>query len=385
VTDVEHPILSPLQAEHQAVVDILGHAWFPDHRWPVFDYLNRKLMSATGAAAAETLTTMPTVRPTVGHEHYRLIFAESGRGLTEPNDRIGLTVGGLFHLAGAEEAALTLARAIGWLADCDAALTPDPDLAVSLDMPVEELRTGLGLQRVWWNAKELSKALEQEPVLWGRVRIGHGGDLHVYGDRQLGAFRGVNTVEDYLQRVISYLGADKPPPMRPRARSPLDLAEAIGYLDAVWQLRFKHGLLGPTRPAAAAKLALPCSDADEFDARLSGLSDVLGQFTVSLPPDADQLAREAKEKSLGRLFRKLESALTPEALARAQDASEILRVAVRIRVGGQHSGLGGETARAFGRLGLTYPPLDWGTAWEDIQSRCATALDAIREELQQTE
>jgi hypothetical protein len=199
-------------------------------------------------------------------------------------------------------------------------------------------------------------------------------------------FRGVRQVDDYLRRCIRFLGAEQTQNVAQAIRSPLDLSEALGYLDVVWRLRFGSALLGRTKPAAAARLSLPCSGGDEFDSRLSALADVLGQLTVELPA-AEAEAKKHKEKSLARMKRRigLDPELTGEARTRIDEAIDTLRRAVRIRVSGQHSGVGGEVAESFASLGVRYPPGDLGDAWEEIRSRCATAVDAIRQELEAEE
>ena len=121
---------------------------------------------------------------------------------------------------------------------------------------------------------------------------------------------------DYLHRVIQLLRADAPPAVVPAVRAPLDLPEALGYLDAVWRLRFGSHLLGWTLPSATAKLVLPCASADEFDARLSALADVLGHLAVE-PVLGDAEAGDAKAGSLARLRKTLQRELESEGFGRS--------------------------------------------------------------------
>lgn len=381
---VDHPILTRLPSDQQALVEFLGESWSQTRSWPVFDYLNRKLLTSFGVDAMEAMSRLPVVQRPYGQEMYRLVFTERGGPFAEPDQRVGLTIAGLYHLPSAEEAVRQLVAVIGYLADADAALEPDPDRAVGLDLEVIDLlTTHLPRELRGWRPADVAHALEHEPPLWGAVSPTYD-HLRVRAGR-LSIFRGVRDPDDYLRRVIRLLGADAPPTVAPAVVSPLDLPEALGYLDAVWRFRFGSHLLGWTLPAAAARLALPCASADEFDARLSALADILGHLTVEPPPMADRAESRAKEGSLARLRRGLEGELEGEAFQRADAAIRNLQHVVRIRVGGQHSGPGGETAKAFRQLGLRYPPSDPGAAWEEIRSVSATAIHAIREELQAAE
>ncbi len=202
-----------------------------------------------------------------------------------------------------------------------------------------------------------------------------------YG-RGLPLFLGVTEPEDYLARVVRSFGAHEATTAPPVLPTGLSLPEALGYLDAVWQAQARTRLLGISRPAAAAKMAAACASADEFDARLSAVADILGSLTVQLSAVQQQEADEAKEGSLVRLRRSLKAKLGPEAFERASAAVGDLQDAVRIRAGGQHSDATSEIPARFARLGVKYPPPDWGGAWEQVRVRCTTAVNAIREELE---
>jgi hypothetical protein len=66
-------------------------------------------------------------------------------------------------------------------------------------------------------------------------------------------------------------------------------------------------------------------------------------------------------------------------------AKDTLKAVNYIRVGAQHGSAVAKAASAFNELGIDYPPLGWGSAWETVQARTIEALDAIREEIQATE
>ena len=59
---VDHPILNPLPSDQQALVEILGECWLRNGRWPVFDYLNRRLQMLVGADATGVMARLPVAR-----------------------------------------------------------------------------------------------------------------------------------------------------------------------------------------------------------------------------------------------------------------------------------------------------------------------------------
>ena len=71
------------------MVDVLGTAWLRTSRWPVYDYLNRELRAKIGMDALAILPVIPAVKRSVGHEQYRLVFSESGRGFGEAGESGG--------------------------------------------------------------------------------------------------------------------------------------------------------------------------------------------------------------------------------------------------------------------------------------------------------
>jgi hypothetical protein len=195
---------------------------------------------------------------------------------------------------------------------------------------------------------------------------------------------GITTVEAYLARVDELIGVRpaSPPPIAP---SPLSLPLAIDFLDTVWRVWNGKDHLFTRRDAATdAQLALDCTTFDEFNARLSALAIVLK--TLNVPPMEDP-ARQATAKlgpleQLARfLLEELRESAAQERVARAVDELKCIN---RIRVGGQHGGKKPSTqaVQAFQELGISFPPTDWGSAWDSVRTRAVEALSAIREEIQ---
>jgi hypothetical protein len=302
--DRQHPIFGPLAEDQKALLDAIAEPWRTSGRWPVLDYVSRVLSARTGGDVFDVASRMPVVQSSP-QNRYQLIFFERGPSQS-PDQQIGLTIAGLRQL-GAREADV-VARVIGYLADADANLEPDPTKPVNLVIPIRDLMsTHLRRELRGWRPAHLAHALSREPALFGVVQEGDAGSVSPSSDR-IRPFRGVVDAASYLLRLIQWFGARVE--LRPASveGSPLSLSESLGYLDAVWRVRVCEPLLGRAQPASYGRLVLDAASTDEFDARLSALADVLSHLTVQLPPEKEAAA--ANEPSLRRLLRRLALELT---------------------------------------------------------------------------
>jgi hypothetical protein len=94
-----------------------------------------------------------------------------------------------------------------------------------------------------------------------------------------------------------------------------------------------------------ARLGQDCAGADEFDSRMSALAEVLVSLVVA---PVDGLAPGQQQPGpLERLRLQLTAELPTSSHARIEGAVRTLRAAVRVRVGGQHSGAAKDAARRF--------------------------------------
>src|SRR5207302_1377104 len=117
----------------------------------------------------------------------------------------------------------------------------------------------------------------------------------------LRAFRGVQTIEDYLDRVVAAF----PPPKRRGAAvalPPMAIPDALGYLDVVWRLREGRALIGRAVPGPFARLALSCSAPEDCDSRRRsahwgsrGCSEEIRRVGPSV--SADRLGRHMGRRS----------------------------------------------------------------------------------------
>ena len=380
---VDHPILRPIDGLGKVVIEIIADVRTRLGRWPVYDYVDRTFRAETGVDTLAAIGQLPVADSSRGFQRYGLLFSETGQGWTQPGGRLGLTIAGMYHAHGLQEEMCQLVGVVDILAREEARLAPDPDAAVELDFDLSKMPARLGSFVDRWTPESLAVALLQEPPLSFSFRLDN--PTRVHSGRGLREFANVTDPVEYLRRVVRLVGADLRSPDTQALPSALGLAEALGYLDAVWQVRYHSHLLGLVPPATAARLTHPCGSVDEFDSRLSALADLLGAMKVPLEGAAEKQEMARQEKSLARLRRRLTSDMDAETFTRVSDAIHDLQAAVRTRAGGQHFGVTSELASRFGRLGVTYPPQDWGAAWETIRARCATAINTIREGLQAAE
>ena len=371
-----HSALAKLPEHQQELVKIIGEVRCERGRWPTLDYIERTFRRSTGGDAIATIYALPVVRRPSAPSGYQMVYGEN-RSIGSPDERVGLTVAGMYHFDALAEEAQHLVRAVRVLANLDMDVTPDPDGVVSFSASIEDVATRAGPLLAHWRgrAPDLAQALDQEPVFAGavdRARL-----LVTRSGRDAYLFTGVETVEDYLAQVVRSFGADGQSAPRPTPVSSLALVEALGYLDAVWRARYNQGLLGQARPESAARLAFECSTPEEFDSRLSALADVLKELRVDMVPPKDVSGPLA----LVLEFLKAKE-YSGEAPGRVVDAVATLRAVVAVRSASQHLGASGRLPGAAAQLGLQLPLTNWAAAWAHIKGRCVDALNAVREELQ---
>ncbi len=167
----------------------------------------------------------------------------------------------------------------------------------------------------------------------------------------------------------------------PNAYAPGSLSHSFDYLNSVWRLKFgKMQRLFQLRSAAStAGLEEPCKSKDEFQARMSSLSDIIKCFDipdsllggVSIPPDQtiNRLRAALAHIVAGGLSMDLTAALST--LTAVND----------LRVSFQHASTRVNQVTAFKSLGITFPGTDWSEDWDRVRSLTAGALRLIAEEI----
>jgi hypothetical protein len=156
------------------------------------------------------------------------------------------------------------------------------------------------------------------------------------------------------------------------------MTESLDYLDTAWRLAFNAPLLRLRSAALVADLGAGTSSREDFQSRISALSDVMKGFDVGdeLLPTGMTLD---KDHTLARLRAVLAARLDDEALAEAKGALDTLTAAARVRAAMQHGPAAPELPARLAVLGVPFPPSDWGNAWDIVRSRVASAWRQLAE------
>ncbi|MHB1808469.1 MAG: hypothetical protein ACYCU0_04150 [Solirubrobacteraceae bacterium] len=325
----------------------------------------------------------PLIRFNGGQARYGWIDPRTNN-LQSPSDgdEIALTIAGMAHVARAAPEVEVFLDVLATLVDEQRSFAPHPTEIQKVSLTSATLSSILRRPRMdrGWDldvaeVQSIRAILEREPATWlCQFEDGNGGEWTVLPPPFLRHFRGITSSAEYVERLRAVLA---PPVAAPAALHPssLSLPEAIDYLNAVWRAYAGAPLLSISRADAAAKLALDCANADEFETRLSAICSILAQLEL---PEASGNAKLTDLKT--HLHDKL-----PDASAeRAAEAIDDLRAFFDLRAWRQHSGSRPESQgrRGMERLGVELPAPDWCPAWHHLQARAVTALGTLREETQ---
>jgi hypothetical protein len=344
--------------------------------WPVFQYVEGVLHQEHGLDAERLLWECPRIRLGLGPGSYGWIFPEGGH-LRGPDTKIRLSLAGMALVSEAASEVEVFMDTLAFLIAKERQFVPNPSTVVAVEVWSGDVRGTLEQQ---WDMQDeqllvsIRRLMAAEPATWHCQTVDeHGGAWRVSLSPLVRRFAGVATIADYVQRVFD-LNVPEVAVQAPLFPSSLSLPEAIDYLNAVWRVGPGAGkpLIRISRAEAAAKLALTCATVDELESRLSALAGILGQL---------QLPAETGDKKLVDL-RALLGHMVSEDATRAQDAVDVLRDLVALRVWRQHPGTEEAGNAAARRLGIVFPSAEWGVIWDQIRERAVAALSAIREEIE---
>lgn len=310
----------------------------------------------------------------------RVIF----RPFDTSGERIALTVAGLRQVSGAGPLLGAFLTTIRFLVAQQRSLVPSPakvvEATVTSEAIEEELLTasikGASGPPVSLLMRKLRVVLGHEPLLYSAVHQPQQGveQWTVRVPASLRRYRGVDSVEDYLDRVTELVAMPETPSV-PFSAGPLDIPNAVGYLDAVWESRTRSHLFVNLDPASVGRLTQPCGSEEEFNSLMSALADVMGQV---VKPGT---AKPPQGKALEAVGEYLAGSLDTVAAQRAAAAITTLIRLRHIRVSTQHRDARHRGVAAFTGIGLPYPPASWPQAWTHIAAMAISALDALREEV----
>lgn len=296
-------------------------------------------------------------------------------GLPMPQDQIGLTIAGLRHVQAASSLVTGLCSLISALGTIRSEIALDPfanerpRVTMRQAAEVESKLRGFPIPRI---DKSFLPFLTKEPSAWNCQVVDNSSDDWVIElSPVIRRFAGLKDVDDYLDRLnLVLIPGDEA--ATSLFVSPFTLPAALDYLDTVWRLKFKAGLLVPPGIERSARLAFDVSTSEEADSALSALAEVLKSLQVPGGSGGHPLQR------LGPF---LANEISPEAMPSVDDAIALLNAVRQLRASSQHVGAQPEAVSAFARLGLVYPVSDWGMAWRQVQGAVGHACDILRREL----
>lgn len=370
-------------------LDLLETIWQPcadGLGWPVWDYVARKLFRRAEPILepGRLLGSLPRVARGIQLDDYGLVWrSEWSPPAPRPDQRVGLTIAGLYALRHRDVRAGALgdavAEAIGVAAGWERQLQPEVDREVTMNI---ELANYLPT----WVKGTVARYADFLDVLqreWAPVQLRRedSGTASVTLRMYLAPYYRVRDSADYLD-IIRQDVVVRP---RPVQASPLLIAQMLDYLsltlknDRTWTA---GPILSKPNLRSAGVIVQPVLNDVDFRDRMSAFAILIETLAVPAPMTADGL--DTQLKSLGRLQAWLDARLEDSvARGNARDAVGDLRAAIDLRVEGQHSGSGPQAraARARKRLGLPDVIFDWVDAWDLVRGRIVEALEVICREV----
>jgi hypothetical protein len=376
----------PLSPDQKHLIQVIFEPFDQAGEWPVWQYVDLTLDSRFGIdTAADVLASLPGVGERSAMSlSYGLTWRQDSHSQPRLDVPVALTVAGLRHLPDAEPLLRSFVAVIRYLVDRKRNLAPSPRNVVeatvtSADIADKVLAASIeagAAPPVEATMRKLRQLLGHEPFLYSVLQQPDPAkeEWTLRVPAVLRAYRGVATVDDYLDHVINQVAPQTPPPA-PLSFGALDIPYAVGYLDAVWKTRTRARLFVNLDPASVARLTQACGSEEEFNSLMSALADVLAQ--VVKPGQPSPLQRGALEAVRDYLLPLLDA----DAADRASTAIGTLIRLRQLRVSTQHSDARHRAVAAFQEIGLAFPPVSWEEAWTRIAIAAKGAIDVLREEV----
>jgi hypothetical protein len=369
--------------EQRQLLRVIWESRLSEGAWPIYDFVERTLYQQGVRPNAWTVVSdCPWVRLASGFSHYGWTWQFRGHAIAPPpDDLIGLTVLGLFHVGALYETGMFIG-ALRYLVYAEQHFTPSPKTVPKVEVSAAQIAQSLfprpPLRGVTGGMRAadlalLGDILRREPST--RPYIDPNGDPRdgnwtVVPKPFIRAYEGIKDIEGYAERLVAELSPPRAAP-HPETVSSLALPEAIDYLNAIWHLRFHQELFDIPRFAGAVELTHDCQTSVDFDSRVTAL---YGIFSAIRIPNGKQHAKPADLKKF--LARHPVLKAQPGAMAAVDTMDTFLRARAW-----RHHIDATDGITAMGQLGVKLPTADPEGAWRIIRTRMVECINALREEV----
>lgn len=183
-----------------------------------------------------------------------------------------------------------------------------------------------------------------------------------------------HTTDAYLTAVTAALAPPEPPTTLPYSE-PRALLRALNFLDVTHELVVGSPLVERPPMDRSSLLVLSAQTEAEFNAGVTALSELLGNFNVPK-------TRQQPPHALSRLEEHLATELPNVDRSAVREAVDTLNQIRVLRNSSVHPKPAPELLQAHERLGLTFPVNDFATAWDSVRAYAERACASLQEEIQ---
>ena len=362
-------LLEPLDDQQQNLLELVWSLFREKNQFPVYQYVEYTLHQR-GHEAAEIISSFPSISPDGSRARYAAVYADPDIGTYLPDNRVCLTIAGLFHAR--DHFAMEI---IGDFLVYLRALTAAQERIKESPFAVADVETGLvaalrGAGRDETTLPWMLKLIERE---WLGVQVWNksAGENDVKSRLSFLTSADFSTVEEYLT-AVTVAATPRPRVVAPEYRDPRALSRAITNFDITCELVLKKPLI--TKPAIdrTALFAQDAATDAELREGLSALGELLGGFSVP---------GKSPSHAVGRLLAYLGQELPNIDQVQVQHAINLFDAARELRNSSQHPKPSAKLIQASGRLGLPFVQRDPKQAWNIIRGQMTDAFTILQEEI----
>ncbi|MBB1152474.1 hypothetical protein [Amycolatopsis dendrobii] len=362
-------LLEPLDDQQKNLLELVWSLFREKNQFPVYQYVEYMLRQR-GYEATEILSSFPSISPDGSQAHYAAVYADPNTGTYLPDNRVCLTIAGLFHAR--DHLAMEI---IGNFLVYLRALTVAQERIKESPFAVVDVEAGL--VAALRDAGRDETTLPWVSKLVGREWLGvqvwnqNANDNDVVSRLSFLTSANFYTVEEYLT-AITVAATPMPRVVAPEYRDPRALSRAITNFDITCELVLKTPLI--TKPAIdrTALFAQDAATDAEFREGLSALGELLGGFSVP---------GKSPSHAVGRLLDHLAQALPNIDQAQVQRAIDLFDAVRDLRNSSQHRKPSEKLIQACERLGLPFMQRDSKQAWDIVRGQMTDAFTILQEEI----